>query len=105
MGKYSKIIILLIVIIGGYLFFYGNPFKIHALENDVQNYLIREKNYKQEDIQEVKGYYDWLKCSCYHANVKFKDEPNATYYYVTDGNGRIIQDGFSSRGEPLHEEK
>jgi hypothetical protein len=105
--KYLKIILpLIIIVLGGYLFFYGNPLNIQGIEDDVQNYLIRGKSYKREEIQEVKGNYDWLKCSCYYASVRFKDEPDATYYYGKNLGGEIIQQGYSSsRQKPLHEEK
>ena len=75
------------VLFGGYLFFNGNPLKVRQIEEDTVNYLV-QKGFKESDLIEVQGRYDWLKVG-YLARVKFKDEPLEIYRYTYDINGNM----------------
>lgn len=80
-------ILLICILIGGYLFFNGNPLKVRQVEKDTVTYLV-QKGFIESDLIEVQGGYDWLKGGYYYARVKFKDDPleNYTYTYDKDGN-------------------
>ncbi|MNG20363.1 hypothetical protein D3C84_1046130 [compost metagenome] len=67
--------------------------KIDALEEDLKNYLIYEKNYKETDIASIKGKKS--KMPKYVMFVVFTDEPGITFEYTDRGIGQWIQIGPS----------
>lgn len=63
--------------------------KIDALEKDLKNYLIYEKNYKETDILSIEGKKS--KMPKYAMFVVFIDEPGVTYVYTDRGIGKWVQ--------------
>lgn len=89
-------IIVVLMIVGGYFYFNSNPYAINEKEKEVLNYLISEKGYQTEEIQYIKGGYDWMKISSYYVTVVFKDEPNGEYIFMDDRlAGQFYLSGYS----------
>ncbi|MFC9778128.1 DUF3139 domain-containing protein [Paenibacillus chitinolyticus] len=51
-----------------------------SLEKELKNYLIQEKRYREDDIEQVSSKFG--KMPQYAVFVSFKDEPEVTYSYV-----------------------
>lgn len=74
------------IFIAGYLGLNGNPFRIHAMENKVEDYLLNERGYSESEIHYLEGNYDPFKGFSYYVSVVFENESTHIYYY------RISQD-------------
>ncbi|NEU26499.1 DUF3139 domain-containing protein [Paenibacillus polymyxa] len=83
----------MLIIIGGISINHS----LDKIKNDTQQYLVKDQGYKNEDIKEIKSYYNWAKGWGFHTNVIFKDEPDGTYYYAYNSKKCIYQEGFTSK--------
>ncbi|KYG30039.1 hypothetical protein [Alkalihalobacillus trypoxylicola] len=95
-GKKSLIIVLAITLpfslYSSYvLFFYGNPKKIAAAEDEAYQ-LVLEKGYEPSDINLIKGYFNIKeqRSKAYGAIISLKDTPDNSYN-VSINNGDIFE--------------
>lgn len=64
-------------------------YKLFTIEKQVEHYLTHEKAYEPSAISSLKGRFS--KLPTFSVLVIFKDEPDITYSYKVENDGRIIQ--------------
>jgi hypothetical protein len=77
---FSLALLLVSIIIVPFLYI---QFQIKSLEDDVMNYLIKEKGYSKSDIKSINGRFG--KLLNFLVYVVFEDEPLIMYSYLRDG--------------------
>ena len=60
---------------------------------------LQQEGYKESDVLSVSAVYLWMKSQSYEAEVVFRDEPDARYYYFWNPNDSMIEQGGTSGGE------
>lgn len=111
----KKLLIILslvvVVIIGAGIFYYSTqPTSAEVnyserLKKDVRNYLINEKKYSENDLEEVKV-IDNIKLKGkkrFEIAVVFKDDKDSVYYYDYNKSGKVQQ--FAVTGTKHEENK
>lgn len=83
-------IVLLLLAIVGLVTYFTLVFKENQLKEDVRQYLLDDRGYKENDIADIKSRI--AKAPVFSVEVIFSDELNVVYYY-RDRDGKIIQYG------------
>lgn len=83
-------IVLLLLIILGLVTYSVLIFKENQLKEDVKQYLLDDRGYKESDIADIKSRI--AKAPVFSVEVIFSDELNVVYYY-RNRDGKIIQYG------------
>ncbi|MFF3024551.1 hypothetical protein ACFVRR_18170 [Gottfriedia sp. NPDC057948] len=96
MKKKKKIMIPLLIatvlIITSYTYV---KIKLHLTKNAVEEYLIKEKGIKKQEIEELHPVFDWIKSSGdrkWSVRVKIKGDNEYYGYYIDSKNNKIILD-------------
>lgn len=104
--------VLLVSILGISIYLNSQPSeppeeKINIFQSKVEEYLVREKGYKSNDIFSIETMYNLKNPndeSAYRVHVVFSDEKEMEYQYGID-NDKVFQDGYSGEKEiPIHAE-
>lgn len=99
MRKISTIVGILVVLTGGGFFYYSTqPTSAELnyseqMKKDVREYLINEKDYSENDLEEIKV-IDNSKLKGkerFEIAVVFKDDKDSEYYYDYDKSGKVYQ--------------